>query len=178
MQYSGLTCRLKLFAKPPKMDYPVTQAIRFLRANDIEIVPHIFEYIEKGGTSHSSEALGIEESSIVKTLVFETNENKPLIVLMRGHMMVSTKKLARHIGVKTVAPVTPEKANKLTGYIVGGTSPFGLKTAMPIYAEESIFELEKIYINGGKRGFLVEMPPRVLNEVLDCETVEVGIPRA
>jgi len=155
--------------------YPITQAVRILRSKGVEIVPHLFEYVEKGGTSHSSEALGVSEDEIVKTLVFETNDDEPLIVLMRGHMMVSTKKLARHIGIKSVAPATPEKANRLTGYVIGGTSPFGLKTEMPIYAEESIFELEKIYINGGKRGFLVELAPAVLKDVLDLETVEVGI---
>ncbi|MDH3492626.1 MAG: aminoacyl-tRNA deacylase [Acidobacteriota bacterium] len=157
------------------MKYPITQAVRILRSKGVEIVPHLFEYVEKGGTSHSSEALGVSEDEIVKTLVFETNDDEPLIVLMRGHMMVSTKKLARHIGIKSVAPATPEKANRLTGYVIGGTSPFGLKTEMPIYAEESIFELEKIYINGGKRGFLVELAPAVLKDVLDLETVEVGI---
>lgn len=159
------------------MTYPVTQAVRYLRSKKIEIVPHLFDYVEKGGTKHSSDALGVDESAIVKTLVFETGDGAPLIVLMRGHMMVSTKKLARHIGVKSVAPVTPEKANRLTGYVVGGTSPFGSKTKMPIYAEESIFESEKIYINGGKRGFLVELAPMVLRDVLTVEIVAVGIVR-
>ncbi|NNE67130.1 MAG: Cys-tRNA(Pro) deacylase [Pyrinomonadaceae bacterium] len=159
------------------MNYPVTQAVRYLRSKDIEIVPHLFEYVEKGGTSHSSTALGIEESAIVKTLVFETADAKPLIVLMRGHMMVSTKKLARHIGTKSISPVTPEKANRLTGYMVGGTSPLGLKRPLPIYAEGSIFELDRIYINGGKRGFLVELEPQVLEEILDLERVAVGIER-
>ena len=159
------------------MNYPVTQAVRYLRTKGVEIVPHLFEYVEKGGTGHSSLALGIVEDAIVKTLVFETNDNNPLIVLMRGHMMVSTKKLARHIGVKSVATVTPEKANRLTGYVVGGTSPFGLKTKMSIYAEESIFELDRIYINGGKRGFLVEIDPSVLKEIFDLEIIAVGIER-
>ena len=165
------------FVRGKKMNYPVTQAVRYLRRKDIEIVPHLFEYVEKGGTGHSSEALGVAEDRIVKTLVFETNDNDPLIVLMRGHMMVSTKKLARHLGEKSVAPVTPEKANRLTGYIVGGTSPFGVKKKMPIFAEKSIFGLDKIYINGGKRGFLVELAPSVLKQILDLELVEVGIDR-
>ena len=156
------------------MSYPITQAVRFLRDKGIEIVPHLFDYIEKGGTKHSSSSLGVEEGSIIKTLIFATNEGEPFIVLMRGHMMVSTKKLARHIGVKSVSPVTPEKANKLTGYVVGGTSPFGVKTKMPIYAEESLFDLEKIYINGGKRGFLVELSPSLLGDALELERVEVG----
>ncbi len=160
------------------MNYPVTRAIRFLRSKNVEIVPHLFEYVEKGGTGHSSTELGLDESLIIKTLVFETNEDKPFIVLMRGHMVVSTKNLARHMGVKSVAPVTPEKANRLTGYVVGGTSPFGLKTQMPVYAEESIFDLETIYINGGKRGFLVGLEPSALNDLLELETVSVGIERA
>jgi Cys-tRNA(Pro) deacylase len=111
----------------------------------------------------------------VKTLVFETNEKKPLIVLMHGDRQVSTKNLARHLGVKSVEPATPERANKLTGYLVGGTSPFGLKTQMPIYVEKTIFDLERIYINGGKRGFLVEVEPSILKQALVTNDVEVGI---
>ena len=148
-----------------------------MRRNKVEIVPRVFEYVERGGTRHSSSALGVSEDAIVKTLVFETNENKPFIVLMHGHMMVSTKKMARHMGVKSVAPVIPEKAGRLTGYVVGGTSPFGMKTNLPIYAEESIFDLEKLFINGGKRVFLVELAPTVLDEILDVQKVVVGIQR-
>jgi Cys-tRNA(Pro) deacylase len=159
------------------MNYPTTTAVRFLRRSKVEIVPHVFEYVERGGTRHSSSALGVNEDAIVKTLVFETNENKPFVVLMHGHMMVSTKKMARHLGVKSVAPVTPEKAGRLTGYVVGGTSPFGMKTKLPIYAEESIFELQELFINGGKRGFLVELAPAVLDEILDLQKVVVGIER-
>ena len=110
------------------MNYPITPAIRVLRQHKISFEPHIFDYIEKGGTKHSSAILGVDEHSIIKTLVFETNEKKPLIVLMHGDLQVSTKELARLIKVKTVSPVSPEKANKLTGYLVGGTSPFGVKT--------------------------------------------------
>jgi Cys-tRNA(Pro) deacylase len=106
-------------------------------------------------------------------LIFETNERKPLIVLQHGDFQVSTKELARLLNVKTVASVSPERANKLTGYLVGGTSPFGLKTKMPIYAEKTIFDLEKIYINGGKRGFLIAIDPRVLRDILSVEAVEV-----
>lgn len=159
------------------MDYPITQAIRFLRDKRVEFEPHVFDYVEKGGTSHSSEVLGVDEHSVIKTLIFETNEKKPLIVLMHGDLIVSTKNLARHLNVKTVAPVSPEKANKLTGYLVGGTSPFGVKTKMPVYAEKTIFELSRIYINGGKRGFLVSMNPQDLREVLKTEEVEIGIER-
>jgi Cys-tRNA(Pro) deacylase len=157
------------------MNYPITPAIRVLRENKVEFTPHVFDYVEKGGTKHSSEILGVDEHSVIKTLIFETNERKPLIVLMHGDLKVSTKNLARLMNVKTVAPVAPERANNLTGYQVGGTSPFGVKTKMPTYAESSIFELEKIYINGGKRGFLVEIAPQVLEEILMPERVEVAV---
>jgi Cys-tRNA(Pro) deacylase len=157
------------------MDYPITPAIRVLRQHKIAFEPHVFEYVEKGGTRASSAILGVNEHEVIKTLVFETNETKPLIVLQHGDLQVSTKELARILKVKTVSPVTPEKANKLTGYLVGGTSPFGMKTRMPIYAEKTIFDLSKIYINGGKRGFLVAIEPKVLREVLPIEEVEVRI---
>ena len=155
------------------MKYPVTPAIRVLREQKIEFEPHISEYIEKGGTKHSSEVLKVEEHAVVKTLIFETNEKKPLVVLMHGDFQVSTKELARLLNVKTIVPVSSERANKLTGYLFGGTSPFGTKTKMPVYAEKTIFDLEKIYINGGKRGFLIAIEPRVLRDVLDIEAVEV-----
>lgn len=157
------------------MDYPITPAIRVLRQHKVKFEPFVFDYIEKGGTKHSSEVLGVDEHSVIKTLVFETNENKPFIVLMHGDLQVSTKELARILKVKTVSPVTPEKANKLTGYLVGGTSPFGMKTKMRIYAEKTIFGLLKIYINCGKRGFLVAIEPKILREILQIEEVEVGI---
>lgn len=157
------------------MDYPVTPAIRVLRENKVEFEPFVFDYVEKGGTKHSSAVLGVDEHSVVKTLVFETNENKPLIVLMHGDVQVSTKNLARHLGVKTVAPVAPEKANKLTGYLVGGTTPFGVRTKMAVYAERTIFDLDKIYINGGKRGFLVAINPAALDLVLKVERVDAAV---
>jgi Cys-tRNA(Pro) deacylase len=155
------------------MDYPVTPAIRVLREKKVDFVPHVFEYVEKGGTKYSSAVLGVPEHAVVKTLIFETNEKRPLIVLMHGDCQVSTKNLARFMNVKTIAPAAPEKASKLTGYLVGGTSPFGVKTKMPVFAEKTIFNLEKIYINGGKRGFLVEIAPKVLQEILPVEPVEV-----
>jgi Cys-tRNA(Pro) deacylase len=157
------------------MNYPITPAIRVLRQHKISFEPHIFDYVEKGGTRASAAILGVDEHSVIKTLIFETNENKPLIVLMHGNLQVSTKELARLISVKTVSPVSPEKANKLTGYLVGGTSPFGVKTKLPIYVEKTILELDKIYINGGKRGFLVSIEPQVLREVFRIQEVEVGI---
>ena len=146
-----------------------------MREKKVDFVPHLYDYVEKGGTAHSADTLGVDEHAVVKTLVFETNEKKPLIVLMHGDRSVSTKELARHLKVKAVAPVSPEKAAKLTGYLVGGTSPFGTKTKLPVYAEKTIFELDKIYINGGKRGFLVEIAPCVLKNVLPLEEVDVGI---
>ncbi len=156
------------------MNYPVTPAIRVLRERKIEFEPHVFEYVEKGGTKHLAEVLKVDEHAVIKTLVFETNEKKPLIVLMHGNLQVSTKELARQLKVKSVAPVSPEKANKLTGYLVGGTSPFGIKTKMPVYIEKTIFDLPKIYINGGKRGFLVSLDPKVLEDILKIERVEIG----
>jgi len=156
------------------MNYPITPAIRVLREKKVEFEPHVFEYVEKGGTKHSAKILGVAEHAVVKTLIFETNEKKPLIVLMHGDFQVSTKNLARFLNVKTVTPAAPEKASKLTGYLVGGTSPFGVRTKMPVYAEKTIFGLDRIYINGGKRGFLVAIAPPVLREVLRIEEVEVG----
>ncbi len=155
------------------MNYPTTQAIRVLREKQIDFEPHVFEYVEKGGTKHSAEVLKVDEHTVVKTLIFETNERKPLMVLQHGDFQVSTKILARVLNVKTIAPVSPERANKLTGYLIGGMSPFGTKTKLPIYAEKTIFDLSKIYINGGKRGFLIGIQPRILREVLKIEAVEV-----
>ncbi len=156
------------------MSYPITPAIRVLREKKIEFEPSVFEYVEKGGTKHSSLSLGVEEHAVIKTLIFETNGKKPLIVLMHGDLQVSTKELARYLKVKSVAPVSPEKAQRLTGYLVGGTSPFGVKTKMPVYVEKTIFDLPKIYINGGKRGFLVSLDPKILKDILTIERVEIG----
>ncbi len=157
------------------MDHPITPAIRFLRERKIDFIPRLYDYVEKGGTRESAKQLGVDEHAVVKTLVFETNEKRPLIVLMHGDREVSTKGLARLLGVKSVEPATPERASKLTGYLVGGTSPFGMRTAMPVYVEKSILSLEKIYINGGKRGFLIEIDPGVLKQALNAEEVQVGI---
>lgn len=157
------------------VEYPVTPAVRFLREKKVEFVPHLYEYVEKGGTRESAKQLGVDEHSVVKTLVFETNENKPMIVLMHGDREVSTKNLARHLGVKSVEPAAAAKASKVTGYQFGGTSPFGTKIKLPVYVESTIFELERIYINGGKRGFLVEIDPTLLGELLYVEKVSVSV---
>lgn len=156
-------------------DYPTTQAVRFLKEKKIDFKSHLYDYVEKGGTRESAKQLGVDEHAVIKTLVFETNEKKPLIILMHGDREVSAKNLARHLGVRSVEPVSPEKVTKLTGYMVGGTSPFGTRAKLPIYAEQSIFGLDHIYINGGKRGFLISIDPSILKEVLNTETVEVGI---
>ena len=157
------------------MDHPVTPAVRFLREKVVAFVPHLYDYVEKGGTGESAKQLGVDEHAVIKTLIFETNEKKPLIVLMHGDRQVSTKNLARHIGVKSVEPADAARASKWTGYQFGGTSPFGTKISMPVYVERTIFDLDKIYINGGKRGFLVEISPTVLTAVLQIENVEVAI---
>lgn len=157
------------------VDFPVTPAVRSLREKKVDFTPHLYNYVEKGGTRESAKQLSVDEHAVVKTLVFETNENKPLIVLMHGDREVSTKNLARHLGVKSVEPASPDKASKITGYLVGGTSPFGTRTKVPVYAEVSIFDLERIYINGGKRGFLIGISPLVLREALDVKEVEVAV---
>jgi Cys-tRNA(Pro) deacylase len=157
------------------MDYPITPAVRYLRDKKVEFRPMLYDYVEKGGTRVSAGSLGVDEHAVVKTLVFETNEKKPLIVLMHGDRQVSAKSLARHIDVKSVAPAEPDKASKWTGYLVGGTSPFGTRMKMPVYVEKTIFGLVEIYINGGKRGFLVGIDPAELKRVLDIKEVEVGI---
>jgi Cys-tRNA(Pro) deacylase len=157
------------------MDYPITPAVRLLREKKVEFEPHLYDYVEHGGTRHSSEALGVDEHSVVKTLVMETDAKKPLIVLMHGDREVSTKNLARRLGVKSVHPCDFAQAQRHTGYMVGGTSPFGTRARLHVYAERTIFELPKIYINGGKRGFLVSIDPEALREVLHAEEVEVAI---
>ncbi|MDX6269761.1 MAG: hypothetical protein QOD28_984 [Acidobacteriota bacterium] len=160
------------------MDYPVTPAVRLLRERKVEFEPHLYTYEERGGTRHSAASLGVDEHAIVKTLVMETEARKPLVVLMHGDREVSTKNLARSIGVKSVQPCDPAKAQKHTGYLVGGTSPLGTRAHLPVYAERTIFELPKIYINGGKRGFLVSIKPQDLRALLKVEEVEAAIEKS
>ena len=157
------------------MDYPITPAVRLLREKKVEFEPHLYDYVEHGGTHQSAEELGVDEHSVVKTLVMEADAKRPFIVLMHGDREVSTKNLARHMGVKSVHPCDFAQAQKHTGYLVGGTSPFGTRIHMHVYAERTIFELPKIYINGGKRGFLVSIDPKVLKDLLHAEEVEVAI---
>lgn len=140
--------------------YPVTPAVRFLREHGIEFVPHLYDYQEHGGTAHSAAALGVDEHCVIKTIVLQDENGRGLFALMHGDRQISTRNLARQTGAKHIEPATPQQANKWTGYLVGGTSPFGSKTALPVYVEHSIWTLDTIYINGGKRGFLVALPPR------------------
>lgn len=160
-------------------DYPITNGVRALRLHKVAFVPCLYTYEERGGTAVSSRELGVEEHAVVKTLVMETDKGDPLVVLMHGDRSVSTKSLARHLGVKSVRPCDPAAAQRHTGYQVGGTGPFGMRKPLKVYVERTIFELPLIYINGGKRGFLVEIAPGVIREVLGremVEDVEVGIP--
>lgn len=158
-----------------KIKIPVTPAIRQLKQAKIDFTPHLYSYEERGGTTVSARELGVEEHVVVKTLVMEDEQRKPLIVLMHGDMEVSTKELARTIGVKTITPCNPETAFKHTGYQVGGTSPFATRKKIPVYMEETVQEVEKIYINGGKRGFLICINPQVVIDLLQPKLVEVGI---
>jgi Cys-tRNA(Pro) deacylase len=160
------------------MDHPVTPAVRLLRERRVAFEPHLYDYVEHGGTTRSSSELGVPEHQVVKTLVFETDAKKPLIVLMHGDRQVSAKNLARHMGVKSVAPCKPEVAEKWTGYQVGGTSPFGTRTQLPVYVERTILELERIWINGGKRGFLVALAPGELVRLLAPEPISVAIEKS
>jgi Cys-tRNA(Pro) deacylase len=157
---------------------PVTAAVRELRTNKVEFTDHLYEYEEKGGTAVSARELGVPEHAVVKTLVMEDEARNPLIVLMHGDLKVSTKELARIIGVKTIAPCNPDTANRHSGYTVGGTSPFGTRKKMPVYMEQTVLALPKIYINGGKRGYLVGLAPQEVVRVLSPKLVKVGIREA
>lgn len=152
-----------------------TPATQLLRAHRVEFTEHPYEYQEHGGTSQSSASLGFDEHSVVKTLVMQDQDAKPLIVLMHGDRKVSTKNLARQIGAKSVEPCKPEVANRHSGYLIGGTSPFGTRRAMPVYIEQSILDLPRIAINGGRRGFLVRIDPRVCLDLLKAQPVQCAL---
>ncbi|MFZ6649745.1 Cys-tRNA(Pro) deacylase [Undibacterium sp. TJN25] len=152
-----------------------TQATQFLRKQGVAFSEHPYEYEEHGGTSVSARELGVEEHQVVKTLVMQDEAAKPLIVLMHGDRKVSTKNLARQIGCKSVEPCKPDVAQRHSGYMIGGTSPFGTKKAMPVYVEKSILALEKIYINGGRRGYLIGIDPTVLEASLYAKPVECAL---
>ena len=152
-----------------------TPAIHFLRQHGITFAEHEYCYEERGGTAVSSRELGVDEHSVIKTLVMEDERKQPLIVLMHGDREVSTKNLARQIDRKTVSPCTPVVAQKHTGYMVGGTSPFGTRKAMPVFLERTVVDLDRIYINGGRRGFLIALSPGDLVSTLSPMLVDCAI---
>ncbi len=152
-----------------------TPATQLLRAHKVAFTEHPYEYVEHGGTAESARQLGLDEHAVVKTLVMQDQDAKPLIVLMHGDRKVSTKNLARQIGAKSVEPCKPEVANRHSGYLVGGTSPFGTRREMPVYIEESILALPRIAINGGRRGFLVQLDPQVCLQLLGARPVQCAL---
>jgi len=154
---------------------PITQAVRVLKEKAADFTLRTYKYEEKGGTPVASRELGVDEHQVVKTLVMEDDRKNPLLILMHGDNQVSTKNLARVLGVKSVEPCDPETAHRHTGYVVGGISPFGTRKPLKVYAEASILELPKIYINAGRRGLLAEMSPDVLKKVLNPTPVNVAI---
>lgn len=162
--------------KNKQSKYPVTLAIRALRDADAAFEPHLYKYVERGGTGASSRALGVDEHCVIKTLVMEDSTGAPLIVLMHGDREVSTAALARQLGVRKIVSCDPTRAQKHTGYQVGGTSPLGTRSALPVYAQQTISTLERLFINGGKRGFLVSMTPDTLASLLDVTWVEAATP--
>ena len=155
-------------------DYPITQAIRVLREHKVSFTAHLYDYVERGGTEHSAAMLGVEEHCVIKTIVLEDDQKQPLICLQHGDYEVSTKNLACARGCKNIGPCSPDTANRHTGYMVGGTSPFGTRKTLPVYMQRSIEELPMIYINGGKRGFLIGLAPRELRRVLQPILVDAA----
>ena len=153
----------------------MTPAIRLLKQAKVDFTPHLYAYEERGGSAVSARELGVDEHHVIKTLVMEDEQRKPLIILMHGDLEVSTKELARSLGVKTITPCSPDIALKQTSYQIGGTSPFATRKEIPVYMEATIATLPRIYINGGKRGFLVGMSPQVVIDLLKPVLVGVGI---
>lgn len=152
-----------------------TPATAFLKAHGVAFTEHPYEWLEHGGAQHSAQVLGLDPFTVVKTLVMEDDKGKPLLVLMHGNHTVSTKNLARQIGAKSVEPCKPEVASRHSGYLVGGTSPFGTRKAMPVYIEESILPLPRIVINGGRRGYLVGIEPQVCVRLLGAKAVNCAL---
>ncbi len=152
-----------------------TPATQLLKAHKVAFTEHPYDYLEHGGALHSAEVLGFDPFMVVKTLVMQDQDAKPLVVLMHGNRKVSTKNLARQIGAKSVEPCAPEVANRHSGYLVGGTSPFGTRKTMPVYIEESILELPRILINGGRRGYLVGLDPQVCQALLAAKKVQCAL---
>ncbi len=153
-----------------------TPATQLLKANKVAFTEHPYEYLEHGGATHSAEVLGFDPFAVVKTLIMQDQDAKPLVVLMHGNRKVSTKNLARQIGAKSVEPCAPEVANRHSGYLVGGTSPFATRKAMPVYIESTILALPRICINGGRRGYLVGLDPQVCVQLLGATPVQCAMP--
>ena len=154
------------------MKSSATPASVFIAKHGVAFTEHHFEYVEHGGTAHTSSALGVPEHQVVKTLIMENEKGEPLVVLMHGDRKVSTKELARAAGMKRIAPCKPETATRHSGYLIGGTSPFGTRKSMPVYLERSVLDLPRIYINGGRRGYLVGIAPLVLTTLLNARPVQ------
>jgi Cys-tRNA(Pro) deacylase len=152
-----------------------TPATAFLKANKVSFSEHVYDYLEHGGAQHSAKVLGIDPFIVVKTLIMQDQNTKPLVVLMHGNRTVSTKNLARQIGAKSVEPCKPEIASKHSGYLVGGTSPFATRKAMPVYVEDTILTLPSILINGGRRGYLVQISPQVCVQLLGAISVQCAL---
>ena len=152
-----------------------TPATAMLKANKVTFTEHPYDYLEHGGAQHSAEMLGVDPFTVVKTLIMQDQDAKPLVVLMHGNRKVSTKNLARQIGAKAVEPCKPDVANKHSGYLVGGTSPFGTRRQMPVYVEESVLALPRILINGGRRGYLVGLTPDVCVQLLNARAVQCAL---
>lgn len=151
-----------------------TPATQFLRAQQVEFTEHPYDYVDHGGTAESARQLGVPEHEVVKTLVMQDDKAQPLLVLMHGDCQVSTKNLARQIGAKKVEPCKPEVAQRHSGYLVGGTSPFGFRKQVPVYVEAGILALPKIWINGGRRGYLVGIDPQLLGPLIGAVCVTVA----
>lgn len=160
--------------KTPKVSE--TPATALLKARGVAYTEHPYDYLEHGGALHSAEVLCLDPFAVVKTLVMQDDKASPLLVLMHGNRSVSTKNLARQIGVKSVEPCKPEVANRHSGYLVGGTSPFGTRRAMPVYVERTVLELPRIWLNGGRRGYLIGIDPVVLTAVLQAQPVDCALP--
>ena len=163
-----------------KPDVPATSAVRALREAGVPFTPHSYAYVERGGTRHSAEALGVPEHEVVKTLVMEARRGggpEPLLILMHGDREVSTRQLARQIGAREVGPASPAAVEKHTGYVPGGVSPFGPRKPLPVYVERSVLALPRVLVNGGRRGFLVEIAPEVFERVLGAVAVDVALER-
>ena len=152
-----------------------TPATQFLKNEQVDFTEHPYDYLEHGGAQHSAQVLGWDPFHVVKTLIMQDQDAKPLVVLMHGNRKVSTKNLARQIGAKSVEPCTPDTANRHSGYLVGGTSPFATRKSMPVFVEESLMGLPKILINGGRRGYLVGLDPQVCMRLLGAKAVQCAL---